>query len=134
MSDNNRIRVGDRVTIRRRGKRGKFSADFTQNGKHCRKSLDTANEKIAMQRARKLDVELVSGEYKPAAPKLKFTVAKTFFIDAMQEAGRKRKTIVKYEREITNLVEFAHSRGVHHVNDFTPQLYHEYHKLRKEKT
>lgn len=130
MTDNKLIRIGDRVSIRRRGKKGLFSAEFHFNGKHCRKKLETANEKIAKQRARKLDVELVSGDYAPPTPRLKFTDAKTFFIDTLKEAGRKPKTIVKYEREITNLVEFAHSRGVYHVNDFTPQLFHEYRKQR----
>lgn len=130
MTDNKLIRVGDRVSIRRRGKKGLFSADFHFKGKHCRKKLKTANEKLAKQRARKLDVELVSGEYAPATPRLKFTDAKTFLVDALKEAGRKPKTIVKYECEITNLVEFAHSRGVYYVNDFTPQLFHEYRKQR----
>lgn len=61
-SPSERIKVGDRVTIRKRGSGGTWQAEFHFSGEHRRKSLKTKNKKIAVQRASQLDAELVSGE------------------------------------------------------------------------
>lgn len=76
MADNNRFPIGDRVVIYQRGKKKIWYADFHENGQHRRKSLKTKNRKTAEQRARKLDTELVSGEYKPPIPSVKLDLAK----------------------------------------------------------
>ena len=73
---------------------------------------------------------MVSGEYKPPAPAVKLANAKERFIDAMKDAGRKPKTITKYEREISDLVAFAHAHGVVYIKDFTPELFRKYRQQR----
>lgn len=130
MADNNRIPIGDRVVIYQRGVKKIWYADFHENGQHRRKSLRTKNRKVAEQRARKLDTELISGEYKPPAPAVKLADAKEQFISAMKEAGRKHKTILKYEKEIGDLVAFANAQGVVNVKDFTPEVFQKYRKQR----
>lgn len=50
-----RVRVGDRVTIYPRGKKKTWCADFWREGLHCRQSLGTANKKVALRRAMKLE-------------------------------------------------------------------------------
>ena len=130
MTDKERLPIGDRVTIYPRGKKKIWYADFHENGQHRRKSLQTKNRKLAEQRARKLDTELISGEYKPPAPAVKLADAKEQFINAMKEAGRKHKTLSKYEKEIGDLIAFANDHGVMNVKDFTPELFQKYRKHR----
>ena len=127
---NNRTAIGDKVTIYPRGKKKTYYADFHHNGRHSRKSLKTKNFQVAKKRAIKLEAELIDGEYKPPAPAIKLADAKELFIEAMKEAGRKPKTITKYKREISDLVEFAHRKGVVNIKDFTPQIFNEYRKQR----
>lgn len=131
--NNNRTEMGDKVTIYPRGKKKTYYADFNLNGRHCSKSLKTKNFQEARKRAIKLESELIDGEYKPPAPAVKLADAKELFIEAMNEAKRKPKTITKYKREICDLVAFAHSKGVVNVKDFTPQIFNEYRKQRKAK-
>lgn len=129
---NKRTPIGDKVTIYPRGKKNTYYADFHHNGRHCRKSLKTKNFQIAKKRAIKLEAELIDGEYKPPAPAVKLADAKEQFIAAMREAGRKHKTITKYEREISDLVAFAADHGATTLKDFTPELFNQYRKQRKE--
>ena len=66
----NRVPVGERVTIYPRGKKRIYVADFWSDGEHMRLSLRTSNKKIAMQRAMKLEVNLVDGIYHAPAPQV----------------------------------------------------------------
>src|SRR4051794_21747228 len=63
-----RVRVGDHVTIYPRGKKKLWCADFWRDGKHCRLSLGTANKKVALQKALKLEAELAGGTYHKPPP------------------------------------------------------------------
>ena len=132
MTENNRFPIGDRVVIYQRGQKKTWYADFHENGQHRRKSLRTKNRKVAEQRARKLDTELIDGEYKPPAPAVKIADAKDQFIAAMKDAGRKHKTISKYQKEIGDLVTFANAMGVVNVKDFTPEVFQKYRKQRSK--
>lgn len=63
MDESRRIRVGDRVVIYPRGKRGIWCADFWWDGQHQRQSLKTHNKKTAIDRATKLAASLVDGSF-----------------------------------------------------------------------
>ena len=54
------------MRIRHRGKRGIYTAEFGHNGQHQKRSLRTADQRVARRRAVELEAELASGEY--AAP------------------------------------------------------------------
>lgn len=62
MKTNERIRVGNRITIYQRGKKKIYVADYWSGGQHCRQSLETANLKVARERAIKLEAELSNGQ------------------------------------------------------------------------
>ena len=91
-----RVRIGDRVTICPRGKRGIYTADFWLNEVHQRRSLKTANFTVARQRAIKIEAELATGEY--AAPPKSVTIADAVeeYMASKKGEGRKPKTLVKY--------------------------------------
>src|SRR5580704_7401992 len=96
-----RIPVGEHVTIYWRGKRKIWTADFFENERHQRQSLKTTNKKIAIRRALVLDSKLTSGTYQPPVPAIMITCAKQQYIDHLEAEGRARKTIVRYQGELT---------------------------------
>jgi len=63
-----RIPVGDRVTICRRGSKGIWSAEFSLNGGHKRRSLKTQNKRFAIRKATELAAELEAGTYRSELP------------------------------------------------------------------
>ena len=65
------IKVGDRVKIFPRGKKGTWCADFWFDGAHRRVSLKTRNQKLAIQRAVKLDADVKPGHTWNAIGQLK---------------------------------------------------------------
>src|SRR6478672_7046112 len=69
-TNNEKTRVGLRVTISRRGQKGIFVADYHHRGQHRRRSLKTTLKKEAMRRAMELEHELENGipVHKPAEP------------------------------------------------------------------
>ncbi len=126
-----RIRIGDRISICRRGRRGIYAAEFSRHGRHIRRSLRTSNQKIARQRAIKLEADLAGGEYAAPAKPVLVADAKQQFIAAMKAADRAKKTIVAYESECAVLVEFLHSKGVRMLTQITPQHFLAYRAFRK---
>jgi integrase len=125
------IRIGDCVSIILRGKRGTYCADFQSNGRHIRRSLKTANMKIARQRAIKLEADLAGGEYTAPAKPVLVADAKQQFIAAMKAADRAKKTIIAYDSECEVFVEFHHSKGVRMLTQITPQHFLAYRAYRK---
>lgn len=117
-----RIRVGERVFILQRGKAGRWTAEFTLNGEHARKSLGTCNRTLAERRARQLDLDLVRGEYRQEIPKVSLGEATTRFVEAKKAEGRARKTIIKYEAEIKAFVEFCQRQGLDSVQELEPRV------------
>ncbi len=80
MSDENRIRVGDRVTIYPRGKKGIYVADFWQDNVHRKVSLKTPNKKIAIERATKIAADLHQGLFRQAPPMVDVQQAGTDYV------------------------------------------------------
>ena len=122
----NRVPVGDRVTIIQRGAKKIWQADYHFDGKHCKKSLRTSNRKVAAQRARQLDVDLASGDFKePRKPTLLDT-AKKQFINDLKERGRAPKTLRKYEREVECFIRFAKQHRVTALQQVDVPLFNSY--------
>lgn len=127
-----RIQVGDRVSIYPRGKKKIYCADFWQEGKHKRVSLETRNKKIATQRAVKIDAALASGTYAAAPPPVSIEAAVAKYLDYLESEGRARRTIVRYTGELNGFREFCAERQVVQLGKITMLLFDEYRKNRRE--
>lgn len=120
---NERIRVGDRVVITRRGKRGRYTAEFHHNGQHRRQSLRTSNRREATNRAVQLAAELAAGAYltsartTPAPTSVTLEVASEEYLKAKQVDGLRRRTLTKYRGILTLFTSFCRDRRVHRVAD-----------------
>src|SRR5687767_4721291 len=94
------IQIGDHVTIRPRGKKRIWTAEFWLDGRHRRQSLKTRNVKIAKDRARVLDRDIALGVYPATRPKqvaIGLGQAIDDYVDFVRAEGARDKTIVKYE-------------------------------------
>lgn len=116
-----RERVGDRVTIYPRGKRGIFIADFWDDGEHCRKSLNTTNRRIARQRAVEIDHQLATGGFKKPKPAPKTLVADAVdsFIEFKESEGLRPKSITRYRGELQSFATILQTIGVMHLSEVT---------------
>src|SRR4051812_18067787 len=114
-----RTRVGERVTIYPRGKKGTYVADFFFDGKHCRESLQTANKKIALRKAMKLDLQLTGGEFRQPPAPITIPAAVEDYLACLRTAGRARKTLVKYEGIFKLFIAFLAANRVSKLSQFT---------------
>ncbi len=118
-----RIRVGDRVTIYQRGAKKIYVADFWRDGRHQRLSLHTSNRTLAMQRAIKLNAELEAGTFRAPPPPTTVRQAISDYFDYLRTEGRARKTIVRYEGELTRFRDFLQSLQATRLSQITPALF-----------
>lgn len=128
-----RIIIGDRVAIWKRGKRGIFQADFHYRGQHCLRSLKTSNRKIAVERATKLAAKIIDGALDGVDDEPQCGIAKRELVAAIidyQESNRAsglaRKTIGKYHGTLMDFAEFARSKRVQRVDQISLKLFDEY--------
>jgi integrase len=128
-----RERIGDAVSISRRGKRGIYSADFWHIGRHTRRSLQTRNLKIARQRAIRLEAELAAGAYALPAKPTSVAKAREQYMSAIKGAGRATKTITAYDAETKTFLEFLTQTGVHALSQIQPQHFLNYRIERAKK-
>lgn len=124
-NDRERIPVGDRVTICRRGRKGIWSAEFSLNGGHKRKSLKTQNKRLAIRKATELAGELEAGTYRSELP-TKIRDAGDAYIKYLQVEGRAPKTIVRYRGEINTFADVAEACGVRKMSRVTLALLDRY--------
>ena len=120
-----RIPVGDRVTIYRRGVKGTYTADFWHSGQHVRKSLRTSNQKIAFQRATKLAAELTGGQYQAEAQTM-IPSAVEKYIAYLQIENRAPRTITRYRGELNTFANFAEAGGARKMTGVTMSLLDQY--------
>ena len=132
MTRNERIRVGDRVTIFRRGQLGIWCADFSQDGRHQKVSLKTTNKKVATERAVKLAGELVAGTYRQIANTATLATALGDYLRYLETEGRARKTIVRYRGELMTFCEYCRSQRVLRLAQITPTLYDRFRAERRQ--
>jgi integrase len=128
-----RIRIGDRVSISPRGKRGIYCAEFSINGRHTRQSVKTSNLKIARQRAIQLEADLAGGEYAARAKPVAVAEAKKQYIDSMKAAGKAHKTILAYKAECETFAKFVHDQGARMLSQITPKNFLDYRAHRQTK-
>lgn len=122
MKENDRIPVGEHVTVYRRGKRGMWTAEFRREGKHCRQSLKTSNKKNAVRRALQIEHELSTGTFKPPAPKTRISEAKQQYLSFLGVERRAEKTIVRYDGELKAFNAFCEGHGIERAAQVTPSL------------
>lgn len=120
--ENDRVPIGERVIMYRRGKRGVWTAEFSQHDRHCRRSLRTTNKKVALRRATQLDHELSCGMLKPPTPATAITDAVQQYIDFLKCERRAVKTVVRYRGELNTFEAFCNGRGVRRLAQISPSL------------
>ncbi|KKM01931.1 hypothetical protein LCGC14_1789500 [marine sediment metagenome] len=124
-SDRERIPVGDRVVICRRGRKQIYNAEFSEGGVHRRKSLRTSSKKVAMKRATELAAQLETGEFKPT-PRTKIRRAVAAYIAFLVAKDRARKTIVRYRGELNTFADFAEANNVYRLDQITASVFDKY--------
>ena len=128
-----RLRVGERVTIFRTGKRGIYTAEFHFEG-HRTRSLRTRNKEAAIKKAKLIDAQLLNGDFKltkqgPKPKEKKKTMmrdAKELYIFWLKSEGRRKKTCSGYDGIIEDFMQFAESVGVTRMDSINLNLYDSY--------
>lgn len=128
---NDRIPVGERVKIFPRGKKKTWVADFWQDGQHRKMSLRTANKKIAVERAMKLEVNLADGTFQKPLPKVLIQDAVAEYLDHLKVEDRSRKTLVKYRGIFDALVSFLTAQGITRLSQFAAVHFDKFRAFRK---
>jgi integrase len=126
-----RIRVGERVSIYPRGKKNIWCADFWRDGRHCRQSLKTANKKLALQRAMRLELELAAGTFQPPPPPVTVRQAVEEYLAFLETERRAPRTLVKYRGILERLVAFLDERRVTRLAQFSVSLFDGFRARRK---
>jgi integrase len=127
-----RIRVGDRVTIYPRGKNKTYVADYWQNGKHCRRSLETRNFKVARQRAVQLDVQLANGGVTSPTSSKALDESVAAFLSHLGTEGRRPRTVKKYRGFLAMFTQFAADRDVRRPSQVAALHIDQFRALRKQ--
>jgi integrase len=137
-TNNEKTRVGLRVTILRRGQKRIFVADYHHDGRHRRKSLKTTVKREAMRKAMELEYELENGipVHKTAEPAKEVTTvpitkAIADFINYLKTEGRRRKTLTKYQGIVRTFAEYAAGQGVDQIEAVDLPLVDKYRAFRK---
>jgi integrase len=130
MNNNDRIPVGQNVTIFPRGKRKIWCAEFSRDGQHCRRSLKTGSKKVAVQRATKLSTELTEVIYCGAPRPVAVRDVSNDYIAYLETKGRARKTLVKYESTLNLFVTFLGERRVTKIAQFTEAHFDQFRAVR----
>jgi integrase len=137
-TDNEKTRVGLRVTISHRGQKRIFVAEYHHRGQHCRRTLKTTIKKEAMRRAMELEYELENGMpvHNTSRPALEVTTATITestadFINYLKTESRRRKTLTKYEGIFRTFAEYAAEQGVDQIDAVDLTLVDKYRAFRK---
>lgn len=135
-----RFRVGDRVTVYRRG--DWWWAEFHAEARQVRQPLKTTSQKEARRQAIQLEAALLKGTYR--SPPCRRRVAEVFaaYLDYLKTEGRADSTLKRYRPELRRWQEFLTAEGVTQIDRVdqvvvesyraqrtakvaTPTLYHE---------
>jgi integrase len=127
-----RVRVGEHVTIYPRGKKQIWCADFWRDGKHCRQSLQTANKKVALQRAMQLELDLARGTFPKPPPPVSVRQAAADYLTFLGTEGRARKTLVKYRGILDTFVAFLDTHKVTRLAQLTAPTFDRFRAARKD--
>jgi integrase len=126
-----RTRVGDHVTIYQRGKKKTWCADCRRDGVHCRQSLHTADKKVALQRALKLEVDLAGGTFHKPPPQTAVAQAVADYLTFLGTENRAPKTLVKYRGILNVFTAFLAAHRVTRLHQFSATLFDRFRAARK---
>lgn len=132
MAERERISVGNRVTIVVRGKKKTWTAEFWFDGEHRRLSLKTNNKKIAIDRATKLENELLYGTFRQVRHEVTLAQGIDDYLDYLTTEGRAPNTLDKYRGQLELFRDFCHGHRVRLLARITPSLYDRYRAKRRE--
>ncbi len=117
--DGERITVGDRVVIYRRGRKQIWTAEFSEAGVHHRKSLHTRNKGVALEQATALAGQLQAGTLSRTPPATTILEAANDYISYLETENRARRTITRYRGELAVFGEFAAGIGIRRLGQVT---------------
>ncbi len=127
------IRVGLHVTLRRRGKKKIYQAEFHHNDRHRRKTMETRNKKVAMKKAIEIDHQLSNGTYDSSQREtqrskttMKTREAIKKFLNFLRTEGRRHKTVRRYDGILDTFATFAEGQGVFDLDRIDMTLIDEY--------
>jgi integrase len=126
-----RIRVGDHVTIYPRGKKKIWCADFWRDGRHCRQSLRTANKKVALQKAMRLELDLAGGTFHKPPPAVSIQQAVEDYLTFLRTEQRATRTLVKYRGILDNFVTFLAGQQMTRLSQVSVSLFDRFRASRK---
>ena len=126
-----RTRVGERVTIYKRGKKEIYCAEFSLDGKHRRRTLKTRSLRVARRRAAEIDAELAAGTFKRQPPKITIDDAAKQYLAHSNTENLAKRTLVKYSGELKLFANFARRHHVLQLARVTVGLLDQYRSSRK---
>lgn len=126
------VAVGNRVKIRPRGKKKTWTADFFHDGQHRRQSLRTSNKKVAIDRATKLEHDLLHGTYRVIRHEISIAQAIEDYLSHHTTEGSAQKTIDKYRGQLDPFRDFCHEHRVRVLARISPSLFDRYRAKRRQ--
>lgn len=124
------IAIGDRVKIIRRGKKKICTAEFSHEGKHCRKSLKTSNHKEAVRRATQLAAELSSGEFRKEVERISLGDAQELYLSQLAFDGSAKSTLERYRGELNTFIQYCNSKQIRNLTQIKPLHFDDFRKIR----
>jgi site-specific recombinase XerD len=127
VGDNQRERVGDRVSIFKSPGSPNWYLDYSIDGHQIRRSLRTKSKKRALDLAKKKDAELVLGlAHAPSRQSTSIADLVGGYIRSLELRGRGAGTLKGYRRDLAQFTAYAKSRGVVRLQAVDEQLLEDY--------
>ncbi len=130
MTNPNRTKVGDRVTIYPRGKKKIYVADYWLDGRHCRKSLDTTNKKAALQAAAPLAADLAAGRRPQAPAAVSVARAVADYLAYLAADGKAANSVKKFRGVFAKWVPYLAAQRVTRLDQYGVRHYDGYRAAR----
>jgi len=124
------IRVTERITLRREGKKGHYTAHFSLGGKHRKLRTGTAVVRDARRVAEKLNRDLLGGVV--ATVKHDVGAAVERYLIETKGKGRAESTLTSYATELRFFANFCESQRIRYLEQIKPSDLTDYAKLRSE--
>lgn len=128
-----RLQVGERVKIYKRGRKKTWTACFSWGGKHHRVSLKTRSEKVARGKATRLETVLDEGEYMPrilavpvALPTATISKASEEYLAYKRSGKFRKRSQAKYKSAIREFQMFCEANGTKNISDVTLRIFDRY--------
>ena len=122
--------IADRVKIIPRGKKKIYTAEFSHEGKHCRKSLKTSNQREAVRRATQLAADLTNGEFRKEVARTSLCEAQELYLNQLSFEKRAESTQERYRGELNTFIQFCESKRINNLAQIKPLHFDEYRMLR----